>query len=72
MLQDRLLILRFKQHSPDALRCIYEKCRLYLLKISAALLNDVIVAEDIVHDVFVKFAGAADTLKVTGSLKACL
>lgn len=72
MLQDRLLILRFKQHSPDALRRIYEKYRLYLLKISAALLHDVSAAEDVVHDVFVKFAGSGESLKATGSLKAYL
>ena len=72
MLEDKLLILRLKYGSVDALRRIYEKYRLYLLKISAALLNDVTAAEDVVHDVFVRFATSADTLKVTGSLKAYL
>ena len=52
MLEDKLLILKFKCGSPEALRRIYEKYRLYLLKLAAALLNDVSVAEDVVHDVF--------------------
>ena len=72
MLQDKLLIIRFKRGSSEALRRIYEKYRLYLLKISAALLNDVAASEDVVHDVFVRFAKSADSLKVTGSLKAYL
>ncbi|MHC4266435.1 MAG: RNA polymerase sigma factor [Planctomycetota bacterium] len=72
MLQDKLLIIRFKRGSSEALRRIYEKYRLYLLKISAALLNDVTSAEDVVHDVFFRFAQSAQTLKVKGSLKAYL
>ena len=72
MLEDRLLILRFKRGSGDALERIYEKYRLYLLKIAAGLSYDVSAGEDVVHDVFVRFAQSAETLKVGGSLKAYL
>ena len=72
MLEDKLLIIRFKRGSSDALGRIYQKYRLYLLKIATALLRDVSVAEDVVHDVFIRLVQSADTLKVTGSLKAYL
>jgi RNA polymerase sigma-70 factor (ECF subfamily) len=72
MLEDKLLIIRFKQGSSEALRRIYEKYRLYLLKLATALLHDVSCAEDIVHDVFIRFAQSAETLRVSGSLKAYL
>jgi RNA polymerase sigma-70 factor (ECF subfamily) len=72
MLEDKILILRFKYGSSDALHRIYEKYRVYLLKLATALLNDVNVAEDIVHDVFLRFAQSADEIKVEGSLKGYL
>ena len=72
MLEDQLLILRFKNGSSEALRRIYLKYRLYLLKLAAALLRDVSVAEDVVHDVFVQFAQSGDQLKTQGSLKSYL
>ena len=66
------MILRFKYGSSEALRRIYEKYRLYLLKLAVALLHDVSIAEDVVHDVFIRFAQSAETLKINGSLKAYL
>ena len=72
MLEDKLLILRFKHGSSEALRRIYEKYRLYLLRLATALLHDVNIAEDVVHDVFIRFAQSAETLKINGSLKAYL
>lgn len=72
MLEDKLLILRFKHGSSEAFQRIYEKYRLYLLKIATALLFDVSVAEDIVHDVFTRFAQSTQTLNSHGSLKAYL
>ena len=35
-------------------------------------MHDVSVAEDVVHDVFIRFAQSAETLKIKGSLKAYL
>lgn len=66
------MILRFKYGSSEALRRIYEKYRLCLLKLAVALLHDVSIAEDVVHDVFIRFAQSAETLKINGSLKAYL
>lgn len=72
MLEDRLLILRFKYGSAEALRRIYEKYRDYLLKLATALSHNVDAAEDTVHDVFLSFAQSGDKIKLTGSLKGYL
>jgi RNA polymerase sigma-70 factor (ECF subfamily) len=69
MLEDKLLIWRFKHGSREALREIYEKYRRYLLTLATALLNDVNTAEDVVHDFFVSFAQSGGKLKLDGSLK---
>ena len=69
MVEDRLLIWRFKCGSREALRRIYEKYAGFLLTLATALLNDVNAAEDVVHDVFVSFAQSGGTLKPEGSLK---
>ena len=72
MLEDRLLIRRFKRGSADALRRIYEKYLDYLLTLAMGLLNDAGLAEDVVHDVFVSFVRSAETIKVEGNLKGYL
>lgn len=72
MLEDKLLTIRFRNGSPEALRRIYEKYRRYLLKIAAALLHDTSVAEDVVHDVFMQLAQSIDRIRISGSLKAYL
>lgn len=72
MVEDKLLIWRFKRGSRDALQRIYEKYIVYLVTLATALLNDVNTAEDIVHDVFVSFAQSAERLRLEGSLKAYL
>jgi RNA polymerase sigma-70 factor (ECF subfamily) len=69
MLEDRRLILGFKRGSRQALHEIYDKYKVQLLKVAVVLIGDVNAAEDIVHDVFVKFAQLGDRLSVTGSLK---
>lgn len=69
---EKLLILRFKQGSREALRQIYDRYKVDLLKLAVVLAGDVNTAEDIVHDVFVKFAGSASTLKPSGSLRSYL
>jgi len=69
MIEDRLLIFRFKHGSTPALQRIYEKYRGYLLTLATALLNDVNSAEDVVHDFFVSFVQSAGSLKLQGSLK---
>ena len=72
MMEDKLLIWKFKRGSSDALQRIYEKYVAYLVTLATALLNDVSTAEDIVHDVFVSFAQSAEKLRLEGSLKAYL
>ena len=72
MVEDKILIWRFKRGSRDALQRIYEKYIVYLVTLATALLNDVNTAEDIVHDVFVSFAQSAGRLRLEGSLKAYL
>jgi RNA polymerase sigma-70 factor (ECF subfamily) len=69
---DRLLLMRRKQGSREALRRIYEKYRDSLLILAIALSHDVNTAEDAVHDVFVAFARNLATFELTGSLKAYL
>jgi RNA polymerase sigma-70 factor (ECF subfamily) len=44
----------------------------YLLTLAIALLNDVNVAEDVLHDVFVSFVNSAENFRLYGSLKAYL
>jgi RNA polymerase sigma-70 factor (ECF subfamily) len=72
MLEDKLLLLKFKRGSPDALRRIYEKYKDELLALAVALLNDRAAAEDVLHDVFVSFAQYAEKLRLRASLKSYL
>jgi len=72
MIEDKLLIWKFKCGSQEALSRIYEKYNAYLISLATALLNDVHCAEDVVHDFFVSFAQSAGKLKVDGSLKSYL
>jgi len=69
MIEDKLLILRFKQGNHEALRQIYDKYKVELLKLAVVLIGNRNMAEDIVHDVFVKFAESAGRIKLTGNLK---
>jgi RNA polymerase sigma factor (sigma-70 family) len=72
MLEDRLLIRRFKVGDRAALARIYEKYKDILLKIAIGLLNQRSVAEDVVHDEFVFLARSCDKLKLNGNLKSYL
>ncbi len=72
MIEDKLLIWRFKRGSSDALCRIYKKYKDNLLRLAFALLNDTSGAEDIVHDFFVSFAQSPEKLKLNGSLKSYL
>lgn len=72
MIEDKLLIWKFRRGSTEALRRIYEKYEGYLLTLATALLNDVHAAEDVVHDCFVSLAQSADKLRVDGRLKGYL
>ena len=72
MIEDRLLVWKFKHGSNEALCRIYEKYKDNLLRLATALLNETSAAEDIVHDCFVSFAQSAEKLKLSGNLKSYL
>lgn len=72
MIEDKLLIWRFKFGDKSALAYIYEKYKIDLLRIANGLLNETSIAEDVVHDVFVNFAQSSEKLKLGGNLKSYL
>jgi RNA polymerase sigma-70 factor (ECF subfamily) len=72
MLEDKVLIWRFKRGSSEALCRIYQRYRKDLLKLAAMLLNHPGDAEDVVHDVFVSFVQSGKKLRLSGSLKGYL
>ena len=72
MLEDKLLIWKFKGGNSEALCRIYRKYGDYLLALAAALLEDVNAAEDVVHDVFCKFIESRESFRIAGSLKSFL
>jgi len=71
-MEDKLLVLRCKRGSKDALGRIYEKYKNDLLILAIALLNNASAAEDVVHDVFVTFVQSLARFQLTGSLKGYL
>lgn len=71
-MEDRRLIHRCKHGDNDAFCRLYYKYRNLLLKVAIALLRDVHTAEDVVQDVFVRFAENIRDFQLTGSLKAYL
>ena len=72
MLEDRYLILRFNRGDRRVLHRIYDKYKDDLVTLAAALLMDVSLAEDVVHDVFIAFLDSAGRFRLTGSLKGYL
>jgi RNA polymerase sigma factor (sigma-70 family) len=72
MLEERLLIWRFKHGSAEAFEQLYARHRHDLLKLAVVLLADVNAAEDIVHDVFVHLAQTRCALRTNGSLRSLL
>jgi len=71
-MEDKLLVLKCKRGSRDALGRIYQKYKTDLLILAMALLNEKSAAEDLVHDVFVTFVQAVERFRLTGSLKGYL
>ena len=72
MLEDRLLLWKFKHGGKDAFRAIYDKYAEDLLTLAGNLLNDKAGAEDIVQDVFISFVESIETFRLTGGLKGYL
>ena len=72
MIEDRLLIRKCKQGNRDAFRRIYEKYESDLRTLAANLLDDKVVAEDVVHDVFISLLQAVDGFTLRSSLAGYL
>jgi len=72
MLEDRYLILRFNRGDRSVLHRLYDKYGDDLVSLAAALLLDVSLAQDVVHDVFIAFLESAERFRLTGSLKGYL
>jgi RNA polymerase sigma-70 factor (ECF subfamily) len=72
MLDEKRLIWELKQGSKEALHRIYIEYKDNLLTIAASMLHDTYAAEDVLHDVFVSFAGSIGNIQLRGSLKSYL
>ena len=72
MIEDTVLLWKYKHGCEDALRRIYEKYRSNLLTLAVNLLGDTSSAEDVVQDVFVSFVQSVDKFRLTGNLKSYL
>jgi RNA polymerase sigma-70 factor (ECF subfamily) len=72
MLEDRILVRKFKSGSRDAFRRIYEKYESDLLTLAANLLGEPSAAEDVLQDVFISFVQSADRFRLKGTLKGYL
>jgi RNA polymerase sigma factor (sigma-70 family) len=72
MIEDEILKWRFRQGSKEALCRIYEKYLGYLLTLAVGFANDFNTAQDIVHDVFVRFAASWQGFGQRGNLKSYL
>jgi len=71
-MEDKLLVVKCKRGSTDALERIYEKYKKDAFMLAIALLNDKSAAEDVVHDVFLSFVRSIEKFRLTGSLRGYL
>jgi RNA polymerase sigma-70 factor (ECF subfamily) len=71
-MEDRLLIWQLRRGSREALRRTYDKYHSDLLKIAVVLTGGTSAAEDVVQDVFTKFAQSSGRLALSGSLRSYL
>jgi len=69
MLRDKRLLGQLKRGDSNALRQIYMEYKDNLLTIAVSLLHDPDAAEDVLHDVFVSFAGVVSSLRLRGTLR---
>lgn len=72
MLEDKRLIWKLRRGSVDALRRIYDKYKVDLLRLAIALTGDVGRSEDAVQDVFLKLVESHERLNISSNLKAYL
>jgi RNA polymerase sigma-70 factor (ECF subfamily) len=72
MLEDKLLIWKFKHGSKEAFRSLYEKYIDDLMSLATNLLNDASAAEDVVQNVFVSFVQSIENFHLRENLKGFL
>ena len=72
MLEDKLLMWKFNRGRREVLDKIYAKYKDDLMTLSTSLLCNKSTAEDVVHDVFVKFIRSCGNVQVRQSLKGYL
>ena len=72
MLTDKRLASRCQRGDREAFSRVYDAYLDDLLTLAVSLLGDAGLAEDVVQDVFVSFARAAATFRLTGTLKGYL
>jgi RNA polymerase sigma factor (sigma-70 family) len=70
--KEKELIQRLKRGDKDALQLVYEEYGEYLLALAYSLSYNKSFAEDVLHDVFVKFAERVVKLNLRVSLKSYL
>jgi RNA polymerase sigma-70 factor (ECF subfamily) len=69
MLQDKRLTWRLQRGDVDALRLVYDKYKLDLLKLAILLTGDIHHSEDVVQDIFLNLAESFDRISDHGNLK---
>ena len=72
MLEDKILLWKFKTGRKDSFRAIYDKYADDLIYLAANLLNDTSAAEDVVQDVFVSFVQTRKKIHIKDNLKGYL
>jgi len=72
MLDDRILVWRWRRGSAEALGEIYQKYFDDLLTMAVSLLGDVHGGEDVVQEVFVGFGTLSGSFRLRGSLRSYL
>lgn len=70
MIEDSILLWRFKQGSVAALEKICRKYNSYLLTVAVGLTGDYQEAEDCLQDFFISFMESAEKIKLKGNLKS--
>ena len=72
MLDDRILVWRWRRGDGEALGLIYQKYFDDLLTMAVSLLGDVHGGEDVVQEVFIGFGTSAGSFRLKGSLRSYL
>ena len=72
MMEDRILVWRFRRGGREALERIYCKYEAMLLTVATAVLGDPAGAQDVVQDVFLDLVRTPGRIRLGGNLRAFL